>query len=178
MKPRTQSKATAASGSSRPRILSPAKIEGAVRAPLPTFVAPCLATLVAKPPEGDEWVHEIKFDGYRIEARINEDGVKLLTRKGLDWTHRFGAVPRLLRQLHRGTALIDGELVVEDSEGHTSFTALAEALKGGHSERFVLQCFDLLYLDGFNLMGATLIDRKALLRGMFGRTSKTGPSPL
>lgn len=174
MKPRKQSKTTAASGSSRPRILSPAKIEGAVRAPLPTFVAPCLATLVAKPPEGDEWVHEIKFDGYRIEARIEGDGVKLLTRKGLDWTHRFGAVPRLLRQLHRGTALIDGELVVEDSEGHTSFTALAEALKGGHSERFVLQCFDLLYLDGFNLMGATLIDRKALLRGIFGRTSKTG----
>ena len=85
---------------------------------------------MAKPPEGDEWVHEIKFDGYRIEARIDEDGVKLLTRKGLDWTHRFGAVPRLLRQLHRGTALIDGELVVEDSEGHTSFTALAEAMKG------------------------------------------------
>lgn len=174
MTPRAQSKATAASVSSRPRKPVAATIEGAVRAPLPAFVKPCLATLVAKPPEGDEWVHEIKFDGYRIEARLADDGVKLLTRNGLDWTDRFGDLPRLLRLLHRGTALIDCELVVEDSKGHSSFTALAEALKSGRAERFILQCFDLLYLDGVNLMGATLRDRKALLRAMLGRASKSG----
>ena len=148
--------------------------KGAVRGTLPAFVEPCLATLVAKPPEGDDWVHEIKFDGYRIEARLAANGVKLLTRSGLDWTDRFGDLPHLLREKHSGTALIDGELVVEDSEGHSSFTALAEAFKSGLAERFVLQCFDLLYLDGINLMGVPLTDRKALLRRLLGRNSKTG----
>ena len=153
-------------------------MEGTVRGPLPHFIEPCLATLVAEPPKGDEWVHEIKFDGYRIEARIDGDDVTLMTRNGLDWTSRFGTVPDLLRDLHRGTALIDAELVVEDSKGHSSFTALAEALKSGRSERYVLQCFDLLYLDGTNLMGADLTKRKAVLQRLLGRQSKTGQNSL
>ena len=147
-------------------------IDGAVRAPLPAFIEPCLAALVSAPPEGAAWLHEIKFDGYRIEARIADGNVKLLTRTGLDWTHRFGTLPDLLREVHRGTALIDCELVVEDSEGHSSFTALADALKSRRAERFVLQCFDLLHLDGVDLMGATLLDRKAELERMLARTRK------
>jgi bifunctional non-homologous end joining protein LigD len=140
---------------------------------MPDFIEPCLATLVAAPPQGDVWVHEIKFDGYRIQARIDGGGVRLITRSGLDWTERFGALPLLLRKVHRGTALIDSELVVEDSEGHSSFTELAAALKSGRAQSFVLQCFDLLYLDGFNITQATLIERKNLLRHMLGRQAAT-----
>jgi len=147
------------------------KIKGAIKSAMPTFVEPCLATLVAKPPTGDEWVHEIKFDGYRIQAHISKTGVKLLTRAGLDWTDRFGSLSKLLGDFHNGTAIIDGELVVEDASGHSSFTALAAALKSGRSEKFVLHCFDLLYLDGLSLVGATLGDRKEALRNLFARRS-------
>jgi bifunctional non-homologous end joining protein LigD len=150
------------------RILDPRSIKGAVKGPLPDFVAPCLATLVAAPPAGEDWVHEIKFDGYRIQARIDDDNVKLITRSGLDWTQRFGTFSALLRKMHQGKALIDGEIVAEDRDGYSSFTELAAALKAGQSERFVFQCFDLLHLDGFNLMPATLLDRKNALRQLIG----------
>ncbi len=153
----------------------PARIAGAVKSPMPRFVEPCLATLVAAPPSGDDWVHEIKLDGYRIQAHIDKKGVRLLTRNGLDWTDRFGTLAKLLAAFHGGTAIIDGELVVEDSEGHSNFSALATALKSGHSEKFVLHCFDLLYLDGLNLIGTTLRDRKNLLEKLFARRSKSGP---
>ena len=139
------------------RVPSVLKIEGAVRSAMPAFVEPCLATLVAKPPIGDDWVHEIKFDGYRIQALIDGKSVRLLTRNGLDWSDRFGTLPRLLADFHDGTAIIDGELVVDDAEGHSSFSALADALKSGRSERFVLHCFDLLYLDGEGVSSRPLI---------------------
>jgi bifunctional non-homologous end joining protein LigD len=168
-KRRTQRAATRKTKTkSRARSLSPNAVKGAVKAPLPDFVEPCLATLVAAPPAGDEWVHEIKFDGYRIQARIDGDSVKMLTRSGLDWTARFGTLPEALRKLHRGKALIDSELVVEDGGGHSSFLELATALKSGRSDRFVLQCFDLLHLDGFNLMPASLTARKELLLQLLG----------
>ncbi|MFA5958103.1 non-homologous end-joining DNA ligase [Hyphomicrobium sp.] len=141
---------------------------------MPAFVEPCRATLVAQPPTGTAWVHEIKFDGYRIQARIDKKGVRLLTRNGLDWTDRFGALPKLLAEFHDGDAIIDGELVVEDGGGRSSFSALAAALKSGHSDAFVLHCFDLLYLDGFNLIGATLRDRKGLLEKLFASRPKSG----
>lgn len=151
-----------------------AKIAGAIKSPMPDFIEPCLATLVAKPPIGKEWIHEIKFDGYRIQARIDRKGVRLLTRAGLDWTERFGALSTLLSDFHRGTAIIDGEVVVEDAEGRSSFSALAAALKGGGKEKFVLNCFDILYLDGSNLIDASLQDRKSELAKLFVRKSKTG----
>jgi bifunctional non-homologous end joining protein LigD len=138
---------------------------------MPSFVEPCLATLVAAPPTGDEWVHEIKFDGYRIQARIDGENVKLITRSGLDWTARFEPLPTLLRDVHRGKALIDGELVVEDSGGHSDFALLTADLKGRRSDRFVFYCFDLLHLDGFNLQEATLFDRKAMLRQVIDASS-------
>jgi bifunctional non-homologous end joining protein LigD len=172
MKPRTKSTGTALTAPAakpRSRAISPASIDGAIKSPMPDFIEPCLATLVAAPPQGDDWVHEIKFDGYRIQARIDGNSAKLITRSGLDWTDRFGALPLLLQKMHRGTALIDSELVVEDSGGQSSFTELAAALKSGRTQGFVLQCFDLLYLDGFNITQATLIDRKNLLRQVLGR---------
>ena len=146
----------------------------ALKSTLPDFVDPCLATLVAAPPEGDDWVHEIKFDGYRIQARIDGDDVRLITRSGLDWTDRFGELSEWLRKVHRGKALIDGELVVEDSSGHSNFSELASALKSGDSDHFIFQCFDLLHLDGFDLMPAPLIERKDLLRQMLVRRPVPG----
>jgi bifunctional non-homologous end joining protein LigD len=165
MKPRTPRPAKrTAKAKPRSRPLSPNSLEDAVKAPLPDFIEPCLATLVARPPTGDEWVHEIKFDGYRIQARIDGDNIRMLTRSGLDWTKRFGDLPAALRNIHRGKALIDCEVVAEDAGGHSSFSELVAALKSGRSDRFILQCFDLLHLDGFNLMPAPLIARKGLLR--------------
>lgn len=157
------------------RLTPPTKIAGATKTAMPAFIEPCLATLVAKPPVGEQWVHEIKFDGYRVQAHIDKDGVKLLTRNGLDWTDRFGSLSKLLGEFRSGTAIIDGELVAEDANGRSSFTALAAALKSGRSGKLVLHCFDLLYLDGLNLVGAQLLDRKRLLERLFARRSKTGP---
>jgi len=134
---------------------------------LKDFVPPCLATLAAVPPEGEEWLHEIKFDGYRLQLRIDHGDIKMLTRSGLDWTERFGVLPDTIRKFHRGAALIDSELVVEDAEGRSSFSALVEALQAGKSSAFVLQCFDLLHLDGYDLTETPLADRKEALRRLF-----------
>src|SRR5690606_8923052 len=91
----------------------PAGLKGARKAKLPDFLPPTLATLAAAPPVGERWLHEIKFDGYRLQARIEAGRVKLLTRSGLDWTKKFGkAVVSALKDLPVGTALVDGELVV------------------------------------------------------------------
>jgi len=119
-------------------------------------------------------VHEIKFDGYRIQAHIEKKSVRMLTRNGLDWTDRFGELSKLLGEFHDGSAIIDGELVADDAAGHSSFSALADALKSGQSEKFVFHCFDLLYLDGMNLLDAKLGERKAALQGLFSGKSKIG----
>ena len=147
----------------------PAAIRGATREPLPDFVAPMLATLARSAPAGKRWVHEIKFDGYRLLARI-ESGrsekaqVRLLTRGGLDWTGRFGEqVVAQLRALPVGTALIDGEMVVETDSGASDFGALQADLGAGRSDRFVFYGFDLLHLDGWSLRDLPLTRRKAML---------------
>lgn len=132
---------------------------------LPTFVAPALATLVASPPTGSGWIHEVKFDGYRLEARIEHGAIRLLTRNGLDWTSRFGdALLVALAALPVETALIDGELVVETPTGASDFSALQADLSEGRTDRFVFHVFDLLYLNGEDLRAARLDDRKAALR--------------
>lgn len=144
-------------------------IPGAKPAELPSFVPPCLATSVDAPPAGEEWLHEIKFDGYRVQARIDGDDVRMLTRSGLDWTERFGKVPDALREFHGGPLLIDGELVVEDDEGRSSFPALTELLQSGEGTGLVMQCFDLLHRDGFDLRGLPLAERKRLLKELFAK---------
>src|SRR5690606_37385633 len=128
--------------------------------PLPVFVPPCLAALTDSPPEGDDWVHEIKLDGYRLEARIAGDAVQLLTRSGLDWTARFPSIAKALKSLKLKTALIDGEAVVEDARGVTSFVKLVEALEAKRSADMLFVAFDLLYLNGVDLTEAALLKRK------------------
>jgi bifunctional non-homologous end joining protein LigD len=141
---------------------------------LPDFIPPSLATLHDKAPSGPQWIHEIKFDGYRIEARLDQGKVKLLTRKELDWTHRFERIAKAVAALPAETALLDGELVVENDKGVSSFSMLQNDLKEGRGDRFVYWVFDLLYLDGRNLADAPLIERKAALRRLL-KGSKSGP---
>jgi bifunctional non-homologous end joining protein LigD len=145
--------------------LVPANVKGAKRASQPHFMEPTLATLSSKPPAGDRWIHEIKFDGYRLQARIEAGRVKLFTRSGLDWTKKFGKeVVSAFQDLPVGTAIIDGELVVEAGSGASDFSALQAALSEGRTERFVFYAFDLLYLDGYDLRPSPLAERKSLLQ--------------
>ena len=158
-----RSKKPAPSRGSDPSV-NPASIKGAKKANFPGFVEPCLALLVEKPPEGDSWLHEIKFDGYRLMAAIEGESIRLLTRSGLDWTDRFPGIAEAFENFPAKSALVDGEAVVEDENGVSSFSALQEAL----SERktasaAVFFAFDLLYLDGYSLREAALDDRKDVL---------------
>jgi bifunctional non-homologous end joining protein LigD len=142
----------------------PVKMRG--RSSLPGFVPPQLATRVAKPPEGRGWLHEIKFDGYRVLARIEDGKVSMLTRRGHDWSGRFGPIARALAKLNVRQALIDGEVVVMGETGVTDFGKLQATLAGETHDPMVLQAFDLLHLDGEDLTGRPLIERKALLKSL------------
>jgi bifunctional non-homologous end joining protein LigD len=147
----------------------PSAIEGATEQPMPGFVEPMLATLAKSPPTGNRWLHEIKFDGYRLQAHIENGEISLWTRGGLDWTKKFGdAVPEALRNLPLRTALIDGEMVVENASGVPEFSLLQADLSDGRLDRFAYYAFDCLYLDGYDLREASLIRRKMLLRGLIG----------
>ncbi len=147
----------------------PSSVKGAKRAPLAGFVEPMLATAVKKPANGKRWLHEIKFDGYRIEALIDKGRLSLLTRTGLDWTAKFGqAIIGTFKALPVSQALIDGEIVVENGAGASDFSALQAALSEGRRDRFVFYGFDLLYLNDFDLREAPLVERKRLLAAILG----------
>jgi bifunctional non-homologous end joining protein LigD len=145
------------------------------RSGLPDFVPPSLATLHSVPPDGAEWIHEIKFDGYRIEARLDRGKVRLLTRKQLDWTHRFERIAKAVAALSADTALLDGELVVENENGASSFSLLQTDLKDGREDRFVYWIFDLLHLDGRDFTREPLTVRKATLRRLLQGQRRNGP---
>jgi bifunctional non-homologous end joining protein LigD len=140
------------------------KIPGGRKGLLPAFHEPSLASLCEKPPSGPTWIHEIKYDGYRMQARINGSKIHLLTRKGLDWTGRFISVADAMKDLGLGSGLLDGEIVVEDASGISSFNSLQADLKAGRQDRFHYFVFDLLYCEGFDLTKARLVDRKTLLQ--------------
>jgi len=150
-------------------------LHAAPKAALPAFVTPCLASLADKAPDSGNWVHEIKFDGYRVQARLELGKVKLLTRKGLDWTKKFPTVAAAVAKLPARTALIDGELVAEGPDGISSFSLLQQDLKASRHDRIVYYAFDLLHLDGADLKPLPLVARKdalaALVNGQSGRTT-------
>ncbi len=93
----------------------------AARADAPAFIEPCLATLRDKAPEGEEWIHEIKFDGYRTQAHLDGANTTIYTRRGYDWTDRFEAIATSLRKLRIKRAILDGEIIVPDERGHLIF---------------------------------------------------------
>ncbi len=150
-------------------------LKGAKRAALPGFVEPCLATLADKAPDSTNWIHEIKFDGYRLQARLARGKAKLLTRKGLDWTPTFKGIADAVTKLDADSAMIDGELVVEGDDGVTSFSLLQEELKSGRQNRLVYYVFDLLYLDGQDLRGLPLAERKEALAQLVKSAPKNTP---
>ncbi len=139
------------------------KISGARKKLLPAFHEPSLASPCETPPSGPKWIHEIKHNGYRMQARIDGPSIRLLTRKALDWTDRFASVAGAIKKIGLASGLLDGEVVVEDSSGITSFNNLQADLKAGRQDRFRYFVFDLLYCEGFDLTKAALIDRKNLL---------------
>ncbi|HEY6257719.1 MAG TPA: DNA ligase D, partial [Xanthobacteraceae bacterium] len=140
------------------------KVAGARKKLLPQFQEPSLASPCEKPPSGPKWIHEIKHNGYRMQARIDAGVVRLLTRKALDWTERFASIAAAVKKIGLASALLDGEVVVEEANGITSFNNLQADLSSGRQDRFRYFVFDLLYCEGFDLTKAALIDRKNLLQ--------------
>jgi bifunctional non-homologous end joining protein LigD len=143
-----------------------AGIPGARRGPLPAGVEPQLATLVDQPPHGDGWIHEIKYDGYRALLALDGGDAHLTTRRGNDWTARFQPIATAAADLSARQALVDGEVVVQEPDGTTSFQALQNVLAEERQGELVYFAFDLLYLDGWDLRGAPLAERKRALEAL------------
>lgn len=135
------------------------------RSPLPKSVELQLCTLVAEAPEGAEWLHEVKFDGYRALCRLEDGQARLITRGGQDWTTSYAAVASALQKLAAPQALLDGEIVALDARGASSFQRLQQALKG-EGQDLVYYAFDLLFLDGRDLRGLPLQERKEKLKAL------------
>ena len=131
---------------------------------LPAFIPPQLIQLVKEPPVGAEWAHELKYDGYRIHARLNQGRAKLLTRTGLDWTHRYGQTATALAEIGKHSAYLDGELTAVSADGTTSFAELQADTDEGRTTHLVYFAFDLLYLDGRDITGLPLLERKEALK--------------
>jgi len=138
--------------------------EGGTRANYPGFVKPALASSIGRVPAGDRWVHEIKFDGYRVQVHIINEAIKVYTRNGHDWTDRFKKIATDAWHLKTKSAIIDGEVVVPAADGTTDFSVLQKAMKSGRpSDQLVMYAFDLLYLNGYDMRKAPLTTRKAEL---------------
>lgn len=131
--------------------------------PPPKFIEPQLAQLVDVPPNGPEWIHEIKYDGYRTITRVNNGSVQMLTRSGLDWTHKYKNLADEFKKWPIVSAVLDGEVVFVDPDGKTNFQALQGALKYGHSQQLQYYVFDLLFLNGEDLRDLPLLERKVFL---------------
>jgi bifunctional non-homologous end joining protein LigD len=131
---------------------------------LPAFIEPELSILVDEPPSGANWIHEVKFDGYRLGAHIEDGKVKLMTRSGLDWTRKFPAIAKALARTGIKSAWIDGEVVVPDENGLSSFSGLQRALSEGDDRAMIFYLFDLPFLNGRDLRDLPLIQRKQILR--------------
>jgi bifunctional non-homologous end joining protein LigD len=132
---------------------------------LPRFVEPQLTHLVEQPPSGAGWVHEVKFDGYRLQLHVEDGKARLFTRKGLDWTAKFGAIAKTAAKLPDG--ILDGEVCALDHNGAPDFAALQAALSDGKSESLIYFAFDLLFADGEDLRPLPLSTRKARLEALF-----------
>src|SRR5882724_3618025 len=138
---------------------------------LPGWIKPQLTKLVDQPPDGPDWLHEIKFDGYRMHARLDRGAVRLLTRTGLDWTHKYPAIAAAVALLPATQAYLDGELCGVRPDGITSFSMIQAASDSGNAAGLVFFLFDLLYLDGEDLCARPLIERKARLATLLSNVS-------
>jgi bifunctional non-homologous end joining protein LigD len=145
------------------RFADPAGVSGARKGRMPQSPRPQLATAAEVAPDGPQWFHEIKHDGYRLIARITGASAQLLTRNGLDWTGKFPALAAAFGRLAVEAALVDGEMVHLETDGTSDFGRLQDAIANERTDELVFYAFDLLHLDGYDLTGAALEDRKAML---------------
>jgi len=146
---------------------------GARKAKFPDFIAPQLATLVKEPPSGDQWLHELKFDGYRMLCRVDRGKVQFWSRNGIDWTEKFSKVAEAVKSLPITTGFLDGEIVVVDAKGRSSFQKLQRAM-GSMTSRFVYEVFDLIYVDGFDITRTPLAQRKMVLKDLCSSIPRRG----
>jgi bifunctional non-homologous end joining protein LigD len=151
----------------RRKQLKPGDLRGAVRLPYPGFIEPCLATSATAVPARGTWLHEIKHDGYRAQGHLNGARPLIYTRNGYDWTQRFARIAEALKQLPARQVILDGEIVVTDARGIADFHLLQDDLAAHQTDRLACFVFDLLYLDGFDLRGAPLMERRKLLEQLF-----------
>lgn len=151
------------------------KLPGARKAAMPSFIAPQLATLVDKPPTGKEWLHELKFDGYRMLCHLNRGKVTFWSRNGKDWTERFPNVTKAVKGLGLSSAILDGEIVAVDKAGRTSFQKLQQAFGKTGDAGLAFHLFDVLYVEGFLVTKVPLIDRKELLAKLLKSEAKKSP---
>jgi bifunctional non-homologous end joining protein LigD len=150
------------------------KLTGAREAPLPEFIPPQLAPLVSEAPAGDDWLHELKFDGYRMVCHLQRGKSRFWSRNQKDWTEKFPNLSKALKVLPVTAAILDGEVVVVDKAGRSSFQKLQRSMKDG-AATFIFQIFDLIYLDGYNLTRVPLRERKALLEDLLSGVDAKGP---
>jgi bifunctional non-homologous end joining protein LigD len=149
------------------------KARATTSAPFPAHTEVQLATLVDAVPVGEEWVHEIKLDGYRLIATLRSGRVTLSTRGNQDWTARFPRLAEALQGIDVETAIFDGEVVVLDEHGVSDFQLLQNALSAGARRSPEYFVFDLLYLDGTDLRQLPLVERKKRLRAVLGGSAKS-----
>ncbi len=149
---------------------------------MPGFIAPQLATLRTTIPVAAGWLHEVKFDGYRLQPHLNDGRVTIYTRSGLDWTKRFPTIADAIGRLPASKLILDGEVISAQPSGRSDFSALQDDLKRGRRDRLAFYAFDLLYLDGFDLRAAPLIERKRVLASFLGEADtsviRTALAPL
>jgi bifunctional non-homologous end joining protein LigD len=153
----------------RKSIVHAEAIAKAKATPMPGYIEPSLATATETAPSGKDWLHEIKHDGYRLQAHLENGRVRLFSRQGLDWTERFPIVARALADVPAKLAIIDGEVVVQTATGVASFPMLVDALKNGSGD-MLYYGFDLLYLDGHDLRDTPLVARKEALAALLAGT--------
>jgi bifunctional non-homologous end joining protein LigD len=151
-------------GLNSPALRLARSLKGVKRGRFPGFIAPALATLASRAPAGRQWLHEVKFDGYRFQCHIH-NGIRFLTRRGHDWSRRLPNLIAALAPFDAHAVILDGEVTVQTAAGRPDFHALEKALKTPHgSDRLVYYVFDLLYLDGLDLRHAALVERKRVLQ--------------
>ena len=151
------------------------RIEGAEKSALPDIINPQLATLAPHAPEGDDWLSEVKFDGYRAVTRIENGKTRMFTRSGNDWTDKWAQIAEVAGRLPIKQAWLDGEVVALDEQGNVSFQALQNMARNGKQARLAYYVFDLVYLDGYNLSHTPLIERKRLLQEILAEAPADGP---
>ena len=143
-----------------------ATLSGARLCEMPRHWSPELTSEQKSPPPGTGWIHEIKYDGYRTLVHFDRGKVRLITRNGHDWTKRYGALAKAFEKLPCQSAILDGEVVVQDPRGITRLDLLEHALSQGETHSLTYFAFDLCFLDGFDLSKVALIDRKKALAGL------------